>query len=171
MTAYATADDLIERYDERIVRDLLSDDGVPVSKKLTTVDRLTSQLTAASGRVEAAALCGKLYTTEQLEALTGNSLALLKELVCDLTMIRLIMRRPEKFDDEHRKVLREETEEYLSMLRKGERLFDIDANIEAGLPSIDGPTATTYQRLNMIPDRVKNYYPARATRLPIGRSY
>jgi phage gp36-like protein len=171
MAAYATADDLVARYDERTIRDLLSDDGTPVTERLTSHTRLTSLLEAASGRVEAASLNAKMYTAVQLAALTGNSLGLLKDIVCDLAMIRLIMRRPEKFSSEQIKDMREAAEGYLEQLRKGERLFAIDANIDAGLPTIDGPTAVDYERLNLIPDRIRNYYPSRARRLPIGRAW
>lgn len=168
MAAYADHDDLISRYDERTVRDLLSDDGTPVGD-LSGDSKLSANLQAASGRVEAACLVGQIYTAANLAALTGNTLELLKEIVCDLCMLRLVMRRPEKVSDEHIKVLRETTEEYLEQLRKGERLFDVTANVEAGLPTVDGPTAIDYQNLNLLPDRIKNYYPARARRLPIGR--
>jgi len=171
MAAYATADDLTARYDERTIRDLLSDDGTPVTERLTAHTRLTSLLEAASGRVEAASLNAKMYTAVQLAALTGNSLGLLKDIVCDLTMIRLIMRRPEKFSSEQIKDMRESAEMYLEQLRKGERLFAIDANIDAGLPTIDGPTAVDYERLNLIPDRTRNYYPGRGRSLPIGRAW
>jgi hypothetical protein len=39
----------------------------------------------------------------------------------------------------------------LDRLRKGERLFpSIDAAREAGKPSIDGPSALDYERLNLL---------------------
>lgn len=165
---YADAEDLIARYDEQTVKDLLSDTGEPIAD-LGGDERLSALLESASGRVEAALLVAKHYNANDLEGLTGNSLALLKDIVCDLTMARLLRRRPEKFGGEAIANVAKEAEDYLDRLRNGDRIFDVPARQEAGLPSIDGPTALDYERLNLIPDRTKNFYPVRGRRLPIGR--
>jgi hypothetical protein len=159
---------MIVRYDERTIKDLLSDTGEPIAD-LTGNTALTALLEAASGRVEAALLVARIYSTDQLAALTGNSLALLKDIVCDLTMAKLLRRRPEKYGADAIKAASQEAEEYLDRLRKGERLFDIDANITAGLPKVEGPSTLDYEWLNLIPDRTQRFYPARMRRLPLGR--
>jgi phage gp36-like protein len=166
--AYADPSDMIVRYDEQTVKDLLSDTGEPIVD-LTTNAKLLALLEAASGRLEAALLVARHYTVVELSALTGNSLALLKDIVCDLTMTKLLRRRPEKFGSDAIKAASQEAEEYLDRLRNGERLFDVPAHIDAGLPSVDGPSTIDYQNLNLIPDRTQRFYPARMRRLPLGR--
>lgn len=175
LISLATPDDLIERCDLRTLQDLASDTGEEIAD-ISTDATILGALASGAGRLKAACLVGKIYTTDQLEALAGDPAALMKDIICQAAVIKLLRRRPEKYGDEAIKSMLEELEEYLDALRKGARLFGgtdeetLDHNQEnAGLPSIDGPTAITYQRLNMLPDRTKNFYPARITRLPIGR--
>lgn len=166
--------DLIARCDERVLQDLVSDTNTPV-EDISADTRILSALASGGGRVEAACRVASIYTIDQLEQLevagNENALALYKDIVCQLAIVKLIRRRPEKYASEDITALKEEAEEYLDRLRKGERLFSIedDPHPGAGLPTIDGPTAITYRRLNMLPDRTKNFYPARKSRLPIGR--
>ncbi|WP_321377114.1 hypothetical protein [Trichococcus shcherbakoviae] len=166
--AYAIPSDMAARYDLNTISDLLSDSGEPVAN-ITDNSILLAILESSSGRVDAALLVSDNYTTAELASLTGNSLALLKDIVCDLGMARLMRRRPEKLGDEAVAAVSKDAEEYLDRLRRGDRLFDIPAHREAGLPEVTGPTAMDYRNLNLIPDRTHNFYPARSRRLPIGR--
>lgn len=180
MSVTVTYEDLIARCDERVLQDLCSDTNTPI-EDLSTDDRIVSSLQSGGGRVEAACRVASIYTIDQLEELelesspgvyvNANALALYKDIVCQLALVKLLRRRPEKYADDAITEMKAEAEEYLDRLRKGERLFSIEdaPHPGAGLPTIDGPTAITYQRLNMIPDRTKNFYPARKSRLPIGR--
>jgi hypothetical protein len=168
MAAYADYNDLIAFSDERTVLDLLSDTGDYVGDASADAKLLTL-LAAASGQIEAACGVSDLYKPDDLAIMTGNSLALLKQLVAALTMVALVRRRPEKYGSEYWQSVRTETEEYLDRLRKGERLFDDPAKRAAGLPTIDGPTAVGYQNLNLLPSRTRNYFPSVAQRLPLGR--
>lgn len=168
MAAYAAYSDMIAFADERTVKDLLSDDGNYAGDP-TTDTKLLALLQAASGAVEAAAGYSNLYDPDALAALVGNSQQLLKSLVCQLTMVLLVRRRPEKYGSEYWQAIRKEAEEYLDRLRKGERLFDDSTKREAGLPSVDGPTAVDYRNLNLIQSRTRNYFPSVGQRLPLGR--
>jgi len=169
MASYATPSDLADRFDARTLRDLASDTGEEVAD-ITSDPHALVALADASGRMDAAVLVGGLYTTTQLGELTGNSLALLKRLVCDLAMCYMMSRRPERYGSEALAAMHKASEEYLEMLRKGQRLFDVDEAVAAGRPTVDGPVVTTYERLNMIPDRTRNFYIHRGRRLPIGRA-
>ena len=60
-------------------------------------------------------------------------------------------------------------ESKLKAIREGVAVFPIDKNIEAGKPTVDGPSSIDYRRLNMIPDRTQRYYPHHKQRLPLGR--
>jgi len=168
---HATASDLTARYDVRTIRDLASDTGTAVAADALAADpTVAAALLDASGRMDAAVLVGRMYTAAQLAALTGNSLALRRRICCDLAMGYLIARRPEKYGAESLKAVQQAGEEYLERLRKGERIFEVAAVQDAQLPEIDGPTTTQYSTLNLLPDRTRNFYPSRASRLPTDRT-
>ena len=169
--AYASSADLTARFDSQIIRDLASDSGTQVEEgDLATDVKVQAALDDASGRVEAALTVARIYSTDDLDALTGNSLAMLKRIVCELAMAFLIGRRQEKMLDEGLQRVEQKSEEYLDRLRKGERLFGANEEAQdAGLPTVGGMTAVEYNNLNLIPDRTHNYYPRRAGRLPLGR--
>src|SRR5690606_22659735 len=116
--------------------------------------------------VESALLVGGIYSTTQLAALTGNSLSKLVRLTCDIAMAYLFERRP-LYDNERAGKLHDRVKDQLDRLRKGENVFNLAENIEAGKPTVDGPTTLDYQNLNLVRDRVRNYYPGR--RLPGNR--
>lgn len=163
----ATPEILMQFHDETIVADLVSDGG-DQEPSLHDNPKLLKLLAAAEGRVESACTVANIYTPAALAALTGNSLALLQEVICGLTMTLLLKRRPGKYAEIAERL--KEYEEYLDRLRKGERVFGGSEEArEAGLPQIEGPTVATYQRLNLVPDRTHNFYPSRSSRLPIGR--
>lgn len=167
--SYASPADLTARFDENTIKDLASDTGEPVAD-ITNDQKVLAALADASGRIDSALTVSRMYTPVDLAALTGNSLALLKRIVCSLAMAYLIERRPEKYGGEGVSAAKKDAEEFIDRLRKGERLFDVEAAKDAGLPEIDGPTTTTYRELNLIPDRTRNFYPVRADRLPLGRT-
>lgn len=157
-------------FDSSVIADLASDTGTPVAD-IGSDARVLAALAAASGRVESALTVGNQYTPEHLAGLGGNSQALLKELVCGLAMQLMLRRRPGSRHDEQYKPAVEDANEFLDRLRKGERVFGGSVeNRDAGLPSVDGPSTVDYDRLNLIPDRTRHYYPSRAGRLPRGRA-
>ena len=157
---------MIAHYDERTLKDLVSDSGTPVAD-LSVDTKLAAILDSATGAINAALQVGNLYKTDDLAALTGESLAYLKRLTCDIALAYLMLRRPEKYGS--RADIQKGIDEILDQFRSGARIFDIPANLAASLPGTDGPNAIEYQKLNLIPDRTKNFYPHRATRLPIGK--
>jgi hypothetical protein len=167
-TAYANYQDLLVFSDENTIKDLLSDTGNYAGDPATD-PKFVAIANAASGQVQAACGVSQLYTATDLAALTGNSLALLKQIVCQLILVALVRRRPEKYASDGWQAVRKEAEEYLDRIRRGERLFDDSAKQAAGLPTVDGPTSLGYQRLNLLPSRTKNYFPSVAQRLPLGR--
>lgn len=159
---------LIDFFDETIVADLVSDDGLPVPD-LDTDAKLLRILDAAEGRLESACTVASIYTPSELAALTGTSLALAQEIIAGLAMAALLRRRgTAKYSEIADRV--KEYEDFLDRLRKGERIFGgSDDAIDAGLPEVDGPTVAVYERLNLLPDRTQHFYPNRSSRLPIGR--
>jgi phage gp36-like protein len=156
--AYATPADLISRKDRNDVGQLCGDDKRVVSPvDLTTNQPCLDALADASGDIEAALLVGNRYTVADLTTLTGNSLALLKRICCDIAMSLLLDRRP-GWNPAKSKEIRDLANDRLERLRKGENTFNIQASLDAGEPVVDGPTMMEYDRLNLIRDRVKNFY-------------
>jgi phage gp36-like protein len=168
LTAYATADDFVAAFDEQTLKDLASDSGIPAAS-LSTDEKVIAALNTGAGRIEAACLIGKIYTTDDLAGLSGNSKALLVRLNCELGLLYLLARRPEKYGSDYFKALNGYLEDYLTALQQGKRLFATENAKDAGLPNVDGPNHLEFQDLNLITARTRNFYPNYGSRLPIGR--
>lgn len=92
--AYATATDLINRYDARRLGDLvLDDDTREASASLASNLKVSEALSDASGAVRASAFVGKRYNSDDLAALADDDLAYLKRITCDLAFGYLLQRR------------------------------------------------------------------------------
>jgi len=169
MTTYATVADLLARKRVNTVNDLANDDGVRQSRiDLLTNPAITTALADASGAVDAAMLAGKLYTSAQLEAFTGNSLSHLKRITCDVAWAYMLERNPTDPDEADK--YRQLATTHLERLKAGDDVFGAaTANINASTPTIDGPSAVDYERMNLIPERTRNFYPSRSSRLPSDR--
>lgn len=170
--AYATPADLIARYDARDVGQLCSDDKTAVS----TVDLpnnyiCLTALNDAAGDIDGALMVGNRYSAADLATLTANSTYKLIRVNCDIAMRYLIDRRP-GWNPEKAKLIREQAEEHLERLRRGENTFNIQASMDAGEPVVDGPSMLDFvtgpNALNLIRDTTKNYYVPR--KLPNGRN-
>lgn len=166
---YATPTDLATFFDVNVISDLARDDGTQ-SPDYTTDDNVLAALSSASGQINAAVMVGQIYTPVDLAALAGDDLQFLKEICCQLAMAKLIRRRPEKYGSEAYQKYVEDAEAYLDRLRKGDRLFNSQPQIDAGLPVVDGPTIATVDRLNLITARTRNFYIDPGRRLPLGRA-
>lgn len=171
MTAYATTTQMLERYDERCIGDLVSDDKVRVSRELLTGNRnLIAALDDGAGEIESALLQAERYQVSDLTTLlagTSNTRFVLIRLNCDVAMISLWNRRPWYEVNEAYKQRMEDAEKMMERLRKGERVFDIAAVKAAGLPAVAIPSVSSLNRLNLTVDAARRgYYPAR--RVPTG---
>jgi len=163
--SYADVSDLLKRYDARTIGNLAGDEGVRISvDDLPTDANVLAALEDASGEIDAALLQGKRYTTDELSSLTGNSLAYLKRITCKIAFWLLWERRP-WLEDDVKESAREDARKAIDRLRRGENVFDLDPQIEAGLPEQHTPTVTTIERLNLTVDAARgHFYPQR--RLP-----
>lgn len=170
MTAYADPSDLVNRLELPTIQRLISDDGHDVPEEdLATDDKLLAALEDASGDVEAAMLVGKRYSVEDLERLTGNSLATLKRITCTIALAYLLERRPTVHLEQSQRYL-ERAQQYLEQLRAGARIFNVEDNVGKQTPTIDGPRSVDYERMNGIVDQMSHrYFPNRISRLPTNR--
>ena len=163
MADYVSVAKFLERYDQRTVGDLVSDDDNAVHpNSLPTNVNLLTLIGDASGDIDAALLVGKLYSTSDLEGLTGNALSLLQRMCSEITMYYLHDRRPtfnpEKLDNYDRLRSR-----HLERLRKGENIFNLDANKDASVASVEGPKLVDYATGPLWRDQSNNYFPVRRT--------
>ncbi len=159
--AYADPDDMMARYDWREVGELVSDNNEQADPvQLRTDPNLAAALADASGEVDSALLVGGNYTPDQLAELEGNSLARLKNIVCLIAIANLMNRRP-LANWERYQTIKERVDLDLDKLRKGENILNIPGKAEAGLPSVGGYTTVEVKGLNLVRDRVRNFFPRR----------
>lgn len=141
-SSYCTGDEFLARYDQRIVADMLGDDGNPVSTVgLSTNTRLVMLLKQASGRLEASCAMGERYRPADLQALTGNAHEFLAGLVADLAY-GLVMSRRGMFEEAPPRV--KDAEATLARLSEGALIFPTIQAEQAG--HVSNRQITTAQR-------------------------
>ena len=113
-------------------------------------------------------LSGKRYEPSDLATLTGNSLGLLKKIVCTIVMADLYERRPGIHQDQS-KAYTELAQMYLENLRTGKNLFNIAEHVSAANPDTTAPTSVDYTNLNLLPEQMIRHFPSRVSRLPLTR--
>lgn len=142
--AYANIDDLMRRYDARVVGQLSSDDNSTAPDN----NNIQAALDDATSKINLAALQGSQYTVLQLQTLVAGGDTTLTRMNCDLALLFLAQRRsmglPSKFEGVLRNTL-----ELLDMLRKGQRVLNVPENRVADLAAMVNNTAQ--QNLNVQP--------------------
>ena len=119
--SYATPAQMLERFDARVIGDLVSDSDSQVSAaELLTDPILQAMLDDASGDIEAALLVGGRYTVADLSGLTGNAQKHLVRICCEVAKAYLLRRRV-SYNPEKDKAEIELAEHHLERLRSGER--------------------------------------------------
>ena len=156
--SYATPNDIIARYDFRTLGDLVGDDGSRKNvAELQVNTNLQAALDDASGLLESACFVGSRYTHDDLNGLTGNSLALIKRLTCDFAFAFLRQRRG--YDLEQFPLVNESFH-YLDRLRLGERVFDVGEVEEAGNASSTVTPKWVILEQHLLRDNTR-YFPVR----------
>lgn len=131
-TQYITAAQFLRYYDTRVVAELLSDTGVKVVSPAGD-PILAELLQAACGEVEASALRGGRYTSDDLAALAASSTnhaVFLRKLCAAVCMDSLRSRRARVGEEELKD--RKWVLEALKRLRQGEEIFGFVEVQEAG---------------------------------------
>jgi len=153
---YITYAELIEAFDENLVRRLGSDGTTPDDG---TGAPILNAIERASADVEAVAIKGGRYSLTELTALQTADNWALKGLVCSLTLVKLYERRGPIPDDIKR--LADEVEKKLKQLDDGYYIFGTDAQ-GAGRVGIEVIDVYTRGNLNMVSD--SRYFPRRTDR-------
>jgi len=162
--AYATAEQLLDRYDPREIGDLVSEDENRVPERdLLNNSKLNRALEDASAQIRSAAFVAEKYSNVDLEGLAKAQDAFLVQITCDLAFGRLLTSRSlatEIVPDVER------AQQWLALLRLGERIFPITANAQAGNATHGFITnQRRYEELRFIADVASpRYFPLRETR-------
>lgn len=173
MAAYATASDLIARYDVEIVGELATDNRAPLSRSdVLSHPNVAAALLSASGEIDVALRAGHRYSPAQLQSLDDNSRAHLRDIVCAFAMTRLFHRRPGVHAD-LAKAIREQAAEFKKALADGNDIFGLasdTSHLDASVPQVTGPTATEIYNRNFFPARAAGrYLPRPETSNPFDR--
>jgi len=155
--AYATPEDLVARFDSRVIGQLVSDDGTEVST-LGTNAIVQQALEDASGQIRSAALVGNKYTESELDTLAANNDAFLVRLTCALALGFLRARR--NIGSEQPNPIVEQAENWLALLRLGERILNVQDNADAGNIQYSTISLAQRQETNLIADSYR-FFPVR----------
>ena len=161
--AYADWNDVIARFDERKIGQLLSDDNVAIPlDEFVTNTKLLAALAGASGEIRAGLLRGQRYSDADLAALTGDDLEYLKDITCIGMFVRLYRRKPYQDTDQHKEIL-DQFNKALAALRNGEEVFGtVTANLEAGRPLVNTVTRVQARQWDMVVDKCRTrFFPQR----------
>jgi len=176
---YANGDDLIKRYDIDLIGDLCQDtrEELDWSEDITVLtehQNVVSALEDGSGEIDVALQAGGRYTVAQLRELanpvdennSNNSRKHLIRITCAIAMSILVERRLDRVSMETADWLRKTAKGFLDQLRRGENVFGIQANLDAGTIDIETVSAVHIEDLNLITGRMSRYFPGTAQRTP-----
>lgn len=159
--SYATTTDMTQRYDARLIGELVADDGVKVAAgSLGSNGVLLAVLADASAAIDAAVSVGNRYTRAQMADLSTTAAAFITRLTCDISLLYLKRRRG-VFNAEKDAALLEEVNRSLKSLRDGNDVLLLDGATEAPAATIElvKPELVPLTRPNTIRRRTRNYYP------------
>lgn len=163
--AFASANDLTNRYDYRLIGDLCSDEMTELTLGQVLAEaKVFSALDDAAGEIVVGLQTGGNYTEEDLNELDGLNQSHLIRVNCDLAMCLLIQRRPNRVNIEVAEKICETARGHLNRLRKGENIFGIPEKIESGNLSVAHMSTAQLESLNLIPDRMSRYFPGQEQR-------
>jgi hypothetical protein len=136
---YCTVAQFLQRYDWRTISDYINDEGQRYSKldalQLGTVPNMViyTLLQEGAGDIEAVCLRGDRYTATDLLSLTGNSQQLLVGLNADVTLPKILDRRPDLTSPTPKRL--EQAMNIMAALESGEAVFALQEVTDAGLAS------------------------------------
>ena len=140
---YATQQDLFDRYDRRVLSQL-SNDGNSGDENPAAI---AAALEDASSEINSAAMQGSVYTTDDLDNLSGTARSILIWLTCTLAAMGIASRRVQGLPPDVRQS-RERAEKTLEAMRQGGRVFDVARNRNADTPSVRNDSPSDFPRSN-----------------------
>lgn len=151
-SSYLTAARFFYYHDWEQIADMLRDGDSPRPSKLALLDStsepgtmLIAALLAACGELESACFCRRIYSAEDLQALTGSGKGRMEKIVADLCYWTLCQRRQPGSADPKKVPGADQALAELDRLRNGERIFGFLDVAAAGIPSVSSPDASQWQ--------------------------
>jgi hypothetical protein len=148
--SYSAISDLENRYDVRILGDLVSDNNTRVTN-LTGNTILQALLDSAAGEINMACLVGERYTEAQLSGLTGVDQQILFDIEDALAFEKLRLRRGLPLEG-YPQI--EQARKMLQLIREGHRVFASLPQEGAGLTLDVFPPLQYFVNLNLLRDNV-----------------
>jgi hypothetical protein len=162
-SSYVTPEQFLARRDIRAVQNLLADgpaSGVvtPPVEAVPTHPVLIAALEDASGQVRAAAETANRYTAAELDQLSGENDPFLIRLVSDLAFGLLLDRRGRPVAPGDYPAV-EKAEQWLALLRLGERVLNVQSAKDAGVEKGSFISAVTFANSGLAADQYAYFYP------------
>ena len=163
VTSYATGQDMLARYDARLIGDLVQDEGIQVtSDALPLHVNLIAALEDAYGMIVSTLVVGDRYTLDQIDPvkLAPSGLSYLKRLNCDMALL-YIKRRRGKFDAKGDAELQKNVDGMLKALKDGAGVLlgILDSEAVSATLELATPQIIPICSRNTIRWNVRNYYP------------
>lgn len=162
MPQFVTAEDMIARFDERDLQQLVLDDG----EQSDLVDvrdsiKLDTALDDAEGEVIAALRKAGRYDSAELAQLSGTDLSYFKRVICEIAMVHVLRRRP-TFRPELLEAYTKIRESHIKEIQNGSSILSSNEPVDtaAGRVSVDGPSVSEWRQQGLWRDRM-NYFPKR----------
>lgn len=160
MPSFATPAQFKERVDVRSLGDLAADDGTQVSSAgLLTDANIQAALDDASGDIESALRNAGRYTVADMAALANYTNKKLVRICVDLAVGYLVDRRLYGKTNETITRIMDRGRKDLTDLADGKLVLEIEGAIDAGTPSVTGPTSAQLDNLNLIARQAYRAYP------------
>lgn len=162
---YVTASEFLDRYDARLVGQLLDDDGGQLTRaEMANHAGLRACLADASGQVESALFLAQRFTPADLRALTGNAASWLKRVVCDLALGYVRDRR----GIDYPLPMHERALAVLDEIRKGSRVIPTEESTAAGLVDVEAGTDQDRRTAGLLTYKARHVLGTRTWDRPYG---
>lgn len=159
-SSYCTVAEWLLSHDPRQIGDYVTSDDTRASEaSLATHPVALEMLKRASGVIESACFVGERYSPDDLNALTGQSAAMLRGLCAELAFWYLRVRRNPQSEMSQATA---EALETIERLKGGDRVFGLVENQEAGLPETDFVTQAQIDTLNLSTTIARRFFGERA---------
>ena len=160
-TKYLTIAELKESFDTRMLGQLCSYSGTPVTLSDESNAVALNAIEKASGEIQSYALRGERYTSENLDTIYAADDWSLKGLCATLTVKHLFRGKATSAPPDVQAMIDEATAT-CEALGKGERVFNLSTAASAGKAAVKVVNNATRGRINMVSD--SEYFPTRQDR-------
>ena len=159
-TKYITVAELIESFDERMLKQLSSYSGTPGTMNDSNAIAANA-IEKASAEIQSYALRGNRYTSANLDTLKTDDDWTLKGLCCTLTVKHLFRGKATSAPPDVQAMIDEATAT-CEALANGDRIFNLDTAASAGKAAVKVISTQTRGKTNMVSD--SQFFPTRQDR-------